>query len=164
MAQTKYITVAEFAEAHDTRMLADLSSDSGNPGTVNESNTILLNAIERASADVESYALRGERYSATDLTDLQTADDWTLKGLVADVAIYYAAGRRAGMLPDVVQEKIEAARRTLEDLRDGKKIFNDASSIAAGKPKVSITGPGRRENLGMVSTEPFFPIEITEQH
>ena len=161
MAQTKYITVAELVEAHDLRTLQNLSSDTAADGTADESNTILLNAIERASADVQSYALRGGRYSASELDNLQTADDWSLKGLVVDLAVGYAF-RRRGIIPPDSQEQYEKALATLEDLRDGKQVFNDTGAIAAGKPSAVVITSTERSKLDLVADSPFFPPRRTK--
>jgi len=157
VAQAKYITVAELVETHDTRPLGQLSSDSGAAATVDENNAKLLNAIERASADVESHALRGGRYSSTDLTDLQTADDWTLKGLVARLAIYYVYRRRGGPIPPDVESDRSSAKLDLEALRDGKMIFSDAGAIGAGRARPRIVSSGIRGELHLASDEPYFP-------
>lgn len=158
MAQTRYITVAELAEAFDTRKLGQLSSDTGTPATVNESNAILLNCIERASGEVQSYAMRGGLYTASDLDDLNTNDDWMLKGLVSALAMGHLHTRRGMALPDDIQGAVTQARQTLEDLRDGQVVFpQDSGAIAAGKPSVNIISPGSRAKLSMVADEPFFP-------
>lgn len=163
MAQTKYITVAELEEAYDTRTLAQLGSDAAADATVDESNTILLNVIERASATVESVALAASMYTATDLTDLQTADDWTLKGLVAALAMGYLFERRTSVPPESIQRSTDAANETLKALRSGRRVFNDAGAISAGKPSVAIIKPTSRVRLNLVSDQPFFPRRQTQE-
>lgn len=157
MAQAKYITVAELAERYDTRTLGQLSSDDGTEATVDSNNAILLNAIEVGSSDVESAALRGGRYTTTDLAALQTADDWSLKGLVAQIAIVRLHERRPSTLPDFISEMRLANDRALKDLREGNMIFNDADAIAGGKPSVQVISSGIRAQLGLVSDSSFFP-------
>lgn len=157
MPQERYITVAEFAKAFDTRTLAQLGSDSGSVGTVDESNTILLNAIDRASADVQSFALRGGRYSVDDLLSLQTEDDWSLKGTVASLAIGYAHRRRGAAIPDDIQASIDRAEEMLKDLAAGSRVFNDTEAIAAGQPDNQIVSVRDRQNLSLVGDLPFFP-------
>lgn len=157
MAQTKYITVAELAESYDARLLADLGGDGSANLVVDEDNAIITNAIERASAKVESFALRGGRYSEADLAALQADDDWKLKGLVASIAISFLFRRRAGQAPPDIEKEIEAANKDLDDLRDGKTIFRDDGAIAAGKATAAVLSSGSRGRLGLVADGPFFP-------
>lgn len=158
MAQARYISVAELVEAHDVRALQNLGSDTAADGTANSSNTILLNAIERASADVESYAARGGVYSLTDLATIQAADDWTLKGLVVDLAIGHAYRRRGGQIPPDLSDRVDKAEQGLQDLRDGKRLFGtDDPAIAAGKPSAVLVTSSQRARLNSVSDQPFFP-------
>jgi len=161
MAQTKYITVAEWAEGFDNNVMAELSSDTGTLGTVNESNTALLNCIERASADVESHALRGGIYSLTDLLDAQSDDDWSLKGLVASLATVYLYRVRGTPLPPDVKPLYEEAKATLKDLRDGKRVLNNAGAVDAGQPKVAVISASNRGNLHLQSDSMFFPRRLT---
>ena len=67
MAQAKYITVAELVETLDTRIIGELTSDSGSATTVNESNAPALNAIERASGLVEAAAVKLVRSKGPDI-------------------------------------------------------------------------------------------------
>lgn len=157
MAQNKYITVAELAEAFDENLLADLGGDGSSNSPVNESNVVLLNAIERASARVESYCLQGGRYTETDLLALQTDDDWKLKGLVAALAVVFLFRRRGGQAPPDIEKEIEQANKDLDSLREGKTIFRDAGAIDAGKPKVAVIPSSTRNRLGLVGDNPFFP-------
>lgn len=159
MAQTRYITVAEWVEGTDTRVLAQLSSDTDAPITVDETNARLLNAIERGSSDVQSSALRGGRYSSDDLDALKTADDWTMKGLVADLATRYLYESRGGSAPEDVQRRFRDADAALEDLRQGRQVFNDSDAIGAGVPEVAIMNAGQRARLHMVSDTEYFPRE-----
>ena len=163
MAQTRYITVAELAEAYDARTLAQLGSDLAADSTVDESNAILLNAIERASAIVQSFALAAGLYTATDLTDLQTADDWSLKGLVAAIAMGKLFDRRTTVPPESIQRAIDSADETLKSIRKGRRVFNDADAIDAGKPSVVIISPTTRARLNLVSDQPFFPTRQRQQ-
>lgn len=163
MAQEKYITVAELVEAFDSRDLGDLSSDTGTPATVDESNAKILNAIERASADVESYALRGQRYSLTDLSDMKADDDWTLKGLVAALAMKKMYARRGGVMPDAIRDAANEATQSLTDLVEGKQVFSNAGAQAAGRPSIHILSSHERGWLGLASDQDFFPQRQTQE-
>lgn len=156
MAQNKYITQAELAESFDTRTLAELASDDGTPATVG-SDTNIDNAIERASARVEESCQQGGRYTADDLADLQTADDWSLKGLVADLAVHEMYVRR-GPPPDRLKERFDAAQKRLDDLGAGKTVFKSDSAIAAGRASIRVVTDTERHELRRVSDEPYFPV------
>jgi len=160
MAQASYLTITELREQYDLRLLQQLGSDSGAPlsgDPPTDSSGILANAIERGSSDVESHALRGGRYTATELVDLATADDWTLKSLVADLAMGHLFMRRGGTAPPAIENRIEQAKRDLEDLRDGREIFNSAPHQTAGKAKIVVIPAQDRARLNLVSDLPYFP-------
>tara|TARA_R110002012_G_scaffold307268_1_gene512626 strand:+ start:567 stop:1061 length:495 start_codon:yes stop_codon:yes gene_type:complete len=157
MAQTKYITVAELIESFDSRMLKQLCSYSGSPGTMNESNTIALNAIEKASAEIQSYALRGGLYSTGALDTIKTDDDWTLKSLCCSLTVKHLfRGKAANAPPDVVA-MIGEATATLEALSTGKRIFNYTTSPDAGKAAVKVMRNQTRGQINMVSDSDYFP-------
>jgi len=157
MAQTKYISVAELIESFDYRMLSQLCSYSGSPGTMNESNTIALNAIEKASAEVQSYALRGNRYTADNLDTINTNDDWTLKGLCCTLTVKHLFRGKATSAPPDVQSMIEEATATCEALAKGERIFNFDTAASAGKAAVKVISTQTRGRMNMVSDTQFFP-------
>ena len=156
MAQTKYITQAELRESFDIRMISQLAKYDGDPddGT---SNAAVANAIEKASAEIQSYALRGDRYTADDLDTIHDADDWTLKGLCSTLTMKHLFRGKAATAPPDVVAMIGEATTTLESLGDGKRIFNYATTADAGKAKVSIVSTQTRAYIGLVSDAPFFP-------
>lgn len=154
-----YATVAEFLEAVDVRALAELGTDTDLDGTVNDSNVILLSALTRASHEVRGFVRRGGMYSSDDLDTLQAADDWSLKGLVCDIATGILIARRVGGMPDSWKDRLEKANMTLRDLRDGKQVFGEsnAAKINAGKPSVSVIAISQRSILGMATDQQFYP-------
>ena len=160
MAQAKYITVAELVETLDTRIIGELTSDSGSATTVNESNAPALNAIERASGLVEAAAVRGSRYTTSDLTDLQGGDNWILKGLVAGLAKCILYQRRPPV-PDAVEVEWKGLQDQLKALANGEIIFADDDAADAGKAEVQVISATNRGELGLVSDEPYFPVRRT---
>lgn len=163
MAQDLYITIAELVEAHDARTVAQLGSDTGTklvlsdpPVTGDDTAGIITNAIERASGEVAMFARRGGRYDADRLTALATADDWSLKGLVATLAMRNLHLRRSGDMPPALAEAVTRAGDLLTALGAGEVIFADASSEEAGKADVVVLSSGVRGRLRLVSDEPFF--------
>lgn len=157
MAQQRYITVAELELGFDSRLLAQLSSDNNVPAAVNEGNDVLQHAIDRASADIESAALRGERYSLEDLVDLRDDDDFTLKGLAIDLAKLHLYEIRGWPHDDLVARIQERALKMIEALANGSRIFRDSPSAAAGVPEVHLVPASRRARTLMVSDSAFFP-------
>tara|TARA_R110002020_G_scaffold26072_11_gene84401 strand:+ start:839 stop:1336 length:498 start_codon:yes stop_codon:yes gene_type:complete len=158
MAQTKYITIAELKESFDSRMLGQLASYSGTPDALgDETNTVVLNAIEKASAEIQSYALRGSRYSTDQLDTLKTNDDWTLKGLCCTLTIKHLFRGKATSAPPDVIAMIAESQASLEALSGGSKIFNDSDSASAGKAAVKVVSNNIRGRLNMVSDMSFFP-------
>ena len=119
MAQASYISTAELVESFDDRMVKQLVSYTGTPETDLTTNAAALNAIEKASAEIESYALRGGLYTATNLTDLQAADDWSLKSLTATLTMKHLFRGKTGSIPPDMEAMMGEASGTLEDLRDG---------------------------------------------
>lgn len=164
MAQAQYITVAEWQEGTDDNVLAQLASDTGSPEVDPDNSAVLLNCIERGSADVEKHALRGQRYTGADLAALQTADDWSLKGLVTDLATMHLYRLRGAVIPEAVQSRIDIAQSELNELASGSIVFNDAGAQAAGAPKVSVISLNTRQNLGLASDSVFFPPRLGQTY
>jgi hypothetical protein len=154
-----YATVTEFSKVVDVRALAELGGDSDADSTVDANNAILTGALTRASHEVRSYALRGAQYSSADLDTLQAADDWSLKGLVCDIALGILIARRVGGIPDSVKDRLAKANQSLLDLRDGKIVFGGLANVRAdaGVPGVSVVSIPERERLGMATDQPFYP-------
>tara|TARA_R110002012_G_scaffold196616_2_gene365089 strand:- start:2751 stop:3248 length:498 start_codon:yes stop_codon:yes gene_type:complete len=158
MAQTKYITIAELKESFDTRLLGQIASYSGTPDSLSdESNTVALNAIEKASAEIQSYALRGNRYTADNLDTINTNDDWTLKGLCCTLTVKHLFRGKATSAPPDVQSMIEEATATCEALAKGERIFNFDTAASAGKAAVKVISTQTRGRMNMVSDTQFFP-------
>ena len=160
MAAPLYISIAQLKELVDTRVLEQLSSDDGTNGALDTfgNNANLERAAQRASSDVESWTLRGERYTAVDLTNHQTDGDITLIGLVADLTLWHLAGRRGGEIPEGIQARYDQARTTLEALGKGSRIFGkDAGAADAGIAQVRVISRQSRDDLGLVSDSEFFP-------
>lgn len=167
MAQASYISTAELIESFDSRMVFQLASYSGSPiadVSALASSAVALNAIEKASAEVESYAMRGGIYSTQNLTDLQTADDWSLKSLVSTLAMKHLFRGKTGNLPPDMAAMIGEATQTLEDLREGKRVFNLDSTHTAGQAKLFVISANIRGNLNMPSDSRYFPNRITRKY
>ena len=158
MAQTKYLTIAELKESFDTRMLGQLCSYSGSPSALgDETNAVALNAIEKASGEIQSYALRGERYTSENLDTIYAADDWSLKGLCATLTVKHLFRGKATSAPPDVQAMIDEATATCEALVKGEGIFNLGTIASAGKAAISLISNANRGRINMVSDSEYFP-------
>jgi hypothetical protein len=166
MAQASYITTDELIESFDSRMVFQLASYSGTPvanSTELESNATTLNAIEKASAEIESFALRGGLYTAQNLSDLKSADDWSLKTLTATLTMKHLFRGKTGNIPPDMGAMMAESTATLEDLRDGKRVFNLATTHDAGKASVHVISSSVRGNLNMPSDSQYFPQRQTRK-
>ena len=163
MAQAKYITATELAESFDSRMIKQLSSYTGSPQS-SVDNSVVTNAIEKASAEVESYALRGGLYTTTHLSSLQSSDDWSLKTLVSTLTMKHLFRGKTGQIPPDMIAMVAEATATLEELREGKRVFNLDVAHSAGKAKAFVVSASVRGNLNMPSDSPYFPTRITQKY
>lgn len=159
MVQISYITQTELEEAADQRLVRRLGSDTASPG--DGSDAIVDNAIERASADVESVALKGGRYTLDSLAALQTADNWALKGLVADLALLKLYERR-GTTPDDMKGKARDIASKMKQLDSGFFIFG-TDPQASGRMDIKVLSSHTRGRLGMVSDSEFFPRRLERE-
>ncbi len=159
MAAPQYATIAQIKVHIDTRLLEMLASDDGSDADLTTYTTApnLEAAVERASSDIESYARRGERYSAADLVALQTAEDTTLIGLVADLTVFHLAGRRGGDISPAILARGQDAHRTLKALASGNRIFGmDTGAEGSGTATASVVAVTTRRQMGMISDSEFF--------
>lgn len=152
-----YASITQFLQSVDARVLAELSADSPESVGVGSSNTLVASALNRASYEVESFALRGNIYTQIDLDDLQTAEDWMLAGLVCDLALGILVGRRVGSYSDAVKERLGRASATLADLRDGKRVFRLAKAASAGIPSLEAPSVIALAVTGLFYNSAFFP-------
>lgn len=160
MAAPQYATIAQIKTHIDERVLQMLASDDGTDADLTSFATApkLEAAVERASSDVESYARRGQRYSATDLSTLLTAEDTTLIGIVADLTLYNLATRKGGDLTPAIEARGRDAHRALKALGNGDRIFGmDTGAEGSGTATVSVILPTTRAELNMVSDSEYFP-------
>lgn len=158
MAQNRYADVeTNLLVFADTRELQGLGADDNSTATVDNNNTILNGALDAASGEVEMAALAGGRYSEQDLLDLQTDVDMGLIGIVCNIAMYILYARRGREIPPARMRAWEAAQKRLDEIRDGSQVFRDDQVIEQGQLHVSVIGQAQRDELNLVSDEPFFP-------
>lgn len=157
MAQASYITQSELEEAVDINLVRRLGSDTSAPAGAGPE-TIIDNAIERASARIEGVALRAGRYTVVRLNALQTADSWILKGLCAELTIVLLYERRGGQLPRDIKTRKDHTDKLLDQLNDGQMIFGDDETVGAGKVSINVLDANERQEADMVSDTNFFPV------
>jgi len=151
-----YATYADLELTLDTQIIAQLSTDQGNP--MIGANPITSMALDRASSLIDAYARVGSIYTSADLSSLASANDPMLVMLTVDLATEILFHRRAMRIPPAVEERIKKSYAILEALRDGKMIFGAvAKASEAGLPQVAATPLQTFAYYNNVSTSPFFP-------
>jgi len=95
MPMAQLLSNSNFALYVDTRLLAELASDTNTDGTVSSS-TIITESLLRAGEEVASAATRSNAYAVSELETLATDGNGMLRGLVADLALCFLFERRGG--------------------------------------------------------------------
>lgn len=157
MPAPRYCTIDDLQSVHDERALQQLTSDTGTPASLDETNTILINAMEDAASEIRSEAQVGGIYSNSRLQALFVSGDWALIGTASRLAVVRLYERRGAQLPEAIDGIKNRVMQVLNDLRDGKRVFDDAAAIDAGQPKVVILSADDRNSLNRCSDSPFFP-------
>jgi phage gp36-like protein len=133
-----YADPADMKKRYDHRRLGQLVKDDGTQATeaALDADDNLLECIDDACGMVNSYALRGGRYTVEDLEALTGVDLKFLKRLVCDLTYGLLVQRRGytGSELDSLAPGYKTALAWLDKLAEGSLIFNDADAILAGKP------------------------------
>jgi hypothetical protein len=122
---TLYCSATEFLSYYDTRVVAELLSDTGTKHPAPASSTVLTDLLTAACGEVEASALRGGRYSATDLSTIADSGTFAgghLKKLVATCVMNNLRSRRGRVGEDELQSH-KWAEQHLKALRQGEEIF-----------------------------------------
>lgn len=166
-ATVSYCTNAKFVQFYDIRTIGDWISDDGKrvtPAILLDITTtpgkLLASLLQKASGMVESACLIGNRYSATDLANLTTAadrlaslssnSDILLQGLVADLAVWIMWSRRPNRDAQMPLQS-QLALGTLEELRQGTRIFGLQEAMDAGLPEDPVETPPDVVNRNMAT-------------
>lgn len=160
MPMAQLLTNVQSAQFVDTRLLAQLTSDSNTDATIDSGNTVLTNAILRAGEEVASASTKSNSYTVSELEALATANNAMLQGLVADLALCFLFERRGADVPESIKVKANRAYQTLADIADGKRVFAVDSNRSAGSSTVSVVSTSVRGSLRMVADSPFFPTRL----
>ncbi len=149
-----FAALADFQARYDSRLIAQLSEDA-NTGTVNSANVTVL--LADAYSMILAAVLRGSIYTTAQLV---ATGDTMLVRLNCDVALKLLCARRAGGIPQAVQDIIKAANDMLSALESGGKVLNIAANRTADTPSVVISTRLQRQNLGDITANPFWSNDL----
>lgn len=161
---TSYLTPTLFVtEFYDARQCADLLSIDGTrvgAGGTAAAPTVdtavvaadpkVQRALNVASGEVEKACLVGNRYSPTDLAGLEGMAQASLQGLVADLAFWQLLKWRYPAMQET--DTFKAAQETLQQLRDGSRIFGIQENADAGLPATTFVTQQSIDTLNLNST------------
>lgn len=127
-----FATPADLLQRYDYRLIGQLISDTGSAenSTAILADPITTQMLADASGLIVSYALKGGRYSESDLAALTGNGQSFLERLTCDLALYYFVQRRG--LPVDKYPQVADAMDWLVKLSEGDLIFPVAANIAAG--------------------------------
>lgn len=126
------LSAAQFLLRVDPRTVGDLCSRDGTRVTASGllSDTVLAAALLDATGEVEAAAMKGNRYTPTDLAALTGAGQARLYRLIARLALVYLYEQR----PDLKEKPsavLEEVNRQLEELRSGLMVFGTLETSEA---------------------------------
>lgn len=151
-----YVTATEFIARYDKRLLGDLASVDGVRVTSSalSSDTRITTALEDASGEVDAAVKIANRYTATDLSGLTGNGLQYLKKIVCDIAFYLLIDRRAlnNVMREEADRRFKVYRAHLEDLRQGKQIFDVEAAKEAGLPNTGGPTSVEANNLNTMTS------------
>jgi len=122
-----FATPSDLALNYDERMLLQLASDTDTPAVTIEGNSIILNALAKATEEILSHARVGKKYTEAELQTLadNTTSGYLLVGLCCDLAYGYMVMRRGTGATDAdrLSPRYKLAVATLQRLAEGHLIF-----------------------------------------
>jgi hypothetical protein len=127
---------------YDTRIIAQLVMDSNIPAGDDfnvslmqgalANNTALLDTLYDASGIINSYVTRGQYYSVANLQALTDVDQQFLVRITCSLAYGMLLMRRGSIPQKELPVEYLEAKQTLEDLAEGKQVFNYLPAQEAG--------------------------------
>jgi hypothetical protein len=159
---TLYLTPAEFLRYYDSRVVAELLSDTGTKVIAPAGDPNLAELLKAACGEVEAAALRGGRYTSDDLTAIAasgTHGGSFLKKLVAGSVMQALRFRRARVGEDLL-EQFKWLTAALKELRQGEQILGFLETQTAATTQADHdTLEKRQERRGIsVNASPYFGI------
>lgn len=133
-----YSTLADLTERLPEPALIQLTDDTG-VGLVDTAK--IAAAIERADQEIDAWC--GGRYSVP-----FASPPAVLRGLSADLAIYYLYGRTQDEIPEARKDGHKNALRLLEKIAEGKVSLglDPAPASPSGSGAAIVSNPGRLFN------------------
>lgn len=156
-----FATYNDLQNRYDVRVIAKYASDNDTPVNVAgfATNPRITTALADASDFITTACVYGNRYPRTVLAALAAdADNGAmLRRMTCALAmVQLLAGRLSGV--DQIEEIVfgyKEALQNLEDLRNGKAIFNLPTAIAAALPSSS-AGPAVNDPNRITTRNPMF--------
>jgi len=130
-----YSTLADLIERLPEQALVQLTDDAG-VGLVDSAKVAA--AIARADQEIDAWC--GGRYSVP-----FASPPAVVRGLSADLAIYYLHGRTQDEIPETRKDSHKNALRLLEKIAEGKISLglDPAPAAPAASGAAIVSGPGR---------------------
>lgn len=127
-----YAQPSDMLLRYDQRVLGDLCGDAGQriPSDLLLTNATLQAMLDDGSSTINAAALVGNRYAVADLDGLTGDDRAYLIRLNCDLA-YGMLRYRRGLETESVPQ-YQQALTTLDQLRDGERVFNVQATLDAG--------------------------------
>lgn len=159
---TLYLTAQQFLRYYDSRIVSQLLSDSGVEVSNPASDPLLAELLRAACGEVEASALKGGRYTASDLATISADSShgaYYLRKLVAGVLMQSLRSRRARVGEDLL-EQFKWVREALKALRQGEEILGFVEvQEAATTQSTKDNAVDRKARAGISrNASPFFGV------
>lgn len=156
MASVYYLTGEQFLNYYDARRVGELLSDTGIPVEAGDipDDPVLEEAIAAACGEIDTHCQQGKRYAKADIEAIITGNTLdpsnvayrkasaVLKQLAADLTFGTLMARRGYSAETMARlaPRLVAAQETLEQLYQGRRVFDLSTAIEAGRPHRATIG------------------------
>ena len=157
---SSFLDPAGFLDLYDVRPVGELTVDDDSPPaqaadltadpSLSPPARVLLRALQTASGRVESAAVRGGRYAASDLANLNGNSLAYLQSIVAAIAYETLRRRRGGVGYEPMPE-YQGALDEMARLESGEDVLSFAETEQAGLPRPVMLTPRDIFNLHLAS-------------
>lgn len=152
---TPYLTAAQLLQFKDARAVGQLCEDSNTQLSPTQiaSDPNVAAALSAASGMAEMFLLGSQRYTPTDIQNLNGVSQQFLQSLLADITMYKLYGRRdAPMPPETVVQQYEKAIENLTKLSTGELILSFLEAASAGTAEDVDLGPSQILTRNLLSS------------
>lgn len=154
----QWASISELSARYDTRVLAQLVSDTDTAAGSISSNSILTAMLEDATAIVQSAVYQGQTYTSSQMATIAAAKNPLLIRLVCDIAVQKLHARRMRDMPSHLQSSYDEAMDLLDELRKGTRVFDsDANASAQTVEAYAQPVETRAHNLP-ISNSALYPV------